>query len=80
MKAIPSTPHAEVGESSHSSPNLKQHVVTENRSKDEALTILDPTAGPAEITPEQDRAVLRKIDLWIMPVILLVYFLQQLDK
>ncbi|KDQ28582.1 hypothetical protein PLEOSDRAFT_1039770 [Pleurotus ostreatus PC15] len=33
-----------------------------------------------DISPEEDRRVLRKIDLWIMPVVLLVYFLQQLDK
>ncbi|KAF9490985.1 MFS general substrate transporter [Pleurotus eryngii] len=33
-----------------------------------------------DISPEEDRRVLRKIDLWIMPVVLLAYFSQQLDK
>lgn len=47
---------------------------------DAALEILGSSAAPVDITPEQDAAVLRKVDLWVMPVILLVYFLQQLDK
>ncbi|THH31740.1 hypothetical protein EUX98_g2458 [Antrodiella citrinella] len=48
--------------------------------KDIALDIIGDDATPIHITPEQDRAVLRKIDLWLMPVIVMVYFLQQLDK
>ena len=48
--------------------------------KDAALTVLGESAQPIIITAKQDRAVLRKIDLWIMPVIFMVYFLQQLDK
>ncbi len=48
--------------------------------KDAALTILGDSAQSVIVTAEQDRAVLRKIDLWLMPVIFIVYFLQQLDK
>lgn len=47
---------------------------------DAALAILGDSAVHHEISPEEERAVLRKIDLWVMPVVLLVYFLQQLDK
>jgi hypothetical protein len=47
---------------------------------DEALEILGDSANLHEVTPEEDKRILRKIDLWLMPVILLVYFLQQLDK
>jgi hypothetical protein len=48
--------------------------------KDAALEILGPEATPIQITLEQDQAVLRKIDMWLMPIIVMVYFLQQLDK
>lgn len=51
-----------------------------SRGKDAALEILGSEAKPIHITPEEDRAVLRKIDLWLMPIIVMVYFLQQLDK
>ncbi|KAK7047851.1 hypothetical protein VNI00_006179 [Paramarasmius palmivorus] len=47
---------------------------------DAALAIIGESRERRDITEEEDRRVLRKIDLWLMPVILLVYFLQQLDK
>ncbi|KAF8210569.1 MFS general substrate transporter [Mycena galopus ATCC 62051] len=47
---------------------------------DAALEFLGDGAPPREITEEESAAVLGKIDRWILPVILLVYFLQQLDK
>lgn len=47
---------------------------------DAALTILGDGSPRRDISPEEDAKVLRKIDLWVMPVVLLVYFLQQLDK
>lgn len=37
-------------------------------------------AGTIEYTMEEDKAVLRKIDSWILPVLCLVYWVQQLDK
>ena len=47
---------------------------------DAALAVLDETTIERRITPEEDARVLRKIDRWVMPIIILVYFLQQLDK
>jgi hypothetical protein len=50
------------------------------RRGDAALEVLGDGAIHHDVTAEEDRRVLRKIDLWVMPVVLLVYFLQQLDK
>ncbi|KAJ7647137.1 MFS general substrate transporter [Roridomyces roridus] len=47
---------------------------------DAALAILGSSAIRREITEQENAAVLRKIDKVILPVILMVYFLQQLDK
>ncbi|KAF7315495.1 MFS general substrate transporter [Mycena indigotica] len=47
---------------------------------DAALEILGDGATRHEITDEQSAAVLRKIDRYVLPVMLMVYFLQQLDK
>ncbi|KAH7338323.1 MFS general substrate transporter [Rhizoctonia solani] len=47
---------------------------------DAALAILGTSDTPVEISPEEDAAVLRKVDKWLIPVMLMVYFLQQLDK
>ncbi|KAG6916243.1 hypothetical protein DXG01_007740 [Tephrocybe rancida] len=57
-------------------PNLKP---TQAKGVDAALAILGEYTGEP-ISPEDDKRVLRKIDLWVMPVVLLVYFTQQLDK
>lgn len=51
-----------------------------NVKRDAALEILGDSAKPMHVTAEDDRLVLRKIDLWLMPIICMVYFLQQLDK
>ncbi|KAJ3554998.1 hypothetical protein NM688_g2813 [Phlebia brevispora] len=48
--------------------------------RDEAYEVLGNAAIPTEFTTEESIKVLRKIDLWLMPVIVMVYFLQQLDK
>jgi hypothetical protein len=49
-------------------------------SGDAALEVLGDGRVHHEVTPEEDRLVLRKIDRWIMPIILFVYAMQQLDK
>ena len=36
--------------------------------------------GRVTVTPEEDKRVLRKIDMVILPIMLMVYFLQGLDK
>ncbi|PBK68284.1 MFS general substrate transporter [Armillaria solidipes] len=41
---------------------------------DVALAILGDKTVRREITPEENKRILRKIDWWLMPVILLVYF------
>ncbi|CAE6422410.1 unnamed protein product [Rhizoctonia solani] len=51
-----------------------------NTHGDAALAIIGTSDTPIEISPEQDAAVLRKVDKWLVPVMLMVYFLQQLDK
>ncbi|EIN09349.1 MFS general substrate transporter [Punctularia strigosozonata HHB-11173 SS5] len=50
------------------------------KGKDAALEVIGEEAAPVLVTPEQNAAVLRKIDMWLMPVIATIYFLQQLDK
>ncbi|KAL0579642.1 hypothetical protein V5O48_002338 [Marasmius crinis-equi] len=57
-----------------------QRVKREKEAGDAALAIIGESTEHREVTEEEDRRVLRKIDLWVMPVVLLVYFLQQLDK
>ncbi|KAF9006033.1 major facilitator superfamily domain-containing protein [Cyathus striatus] len=47
---------------------------------DEALAVIGDSANERRITDTESKEVLRKIDIWVMPVVLLVYFLQQLDK
>ncbi|KAF7797998.1 hypothetical protein EIP86_009207, partial [Pleurotus ostreatoroseus] len=62
---------------------LRENVLSpppqEDGRRDEAHKILDDATIPMEFTVEEDTRVLRKIDLWLMPVIVMVYFLQQLD-
>ncbi|TFK73221.1 allantoate permease [Pluteus cervinus] len=49
--------------------------------RDEALVILSQAEGAAyNITEEENRRVLRKIDLYLMPILVGVYFLQFMDK
>lgn len=59
---------------------VDKHTRPAQAGRDTALEIIGEDAAPFDVTPEQNAIVLRKIDLWIMPVITLVYFLQQLDK
>ena len=48
--------------------------------KDKAAEIIGKAMGQTTVSAEEDRRILRKIDLTILPVLLTVYFLQQLDK
>jgi hypothetical protein len=49
------------------------------RGKDKAAELL-AAHGRVVVTPEDNKRVLRKIDLVILPILLSVYFLQSLDK
>ncbi|KAJ1305159.1 hypothetical protein OPQ81_000193 [Rhizoctonia solani] len=51
-----------------------------NTHGDAALAIIGTSDASIDISPEEDAAVLRKVDRWLIPVMLMVYFLQQLDK
>lgn len=57
--------------------------VTENgngKGRDKAAQFLKQAGHDVIVTPEDDKRVLRKIDLHLLPVILFVYCLQSLDK
>lgn len=46
---------------------------------DEAARIM-AEAGQVDYTLAEDKAVLRKIDKWVLPCLCIVYWVQQLDK
>jgi ACS family allantoate permease-like MFS transporter len=47
---------------------------------DAALQLLTEAGTPGVLDPETSKRLLRKIDLYILPLICIVYFLQYLDK
>jgi MFS family permease len=52
-----------------------------NRRRDAAAEFLQKNPeGRVVVTPEDDKRVLRRIDIVILPIMLTVYFLQGLDK
>ncbi|KAJ5215103.1 hypothetical protein N7468_010782 [Penicillium chermesinum] len=48
--------------------------------QDQALQLIEEVGYSTILTPENNRRVLRKIDLRLLPILLAIYFLQQLDK
>ena len=48
--------------------------------KDNAAQVLEHSNQRILLTPENNKHVLRLIDLRVLPVILFIYFLQALDK
>ncbi|KAH7102698.1 MFS general substrate transporter [Auriculariales sp. MPI-PUGE-AT-0066] len=58
----------------------EQATSSKNVHGDAALEILGDGATRHEFSESEDRTVLRKIDWRIMPVVCMVYLLQQLDK
>ncbi|KLO84810.1 allantoate transporter [Fusarium fujikuroi] len=56
--------------------------ITPVKATDNAALFLKELSatGPIVFTPEEEKAVLRKIDWRILPLILIAYFFQQLDK
>ena len=67
-------------------PTFKDHVDSKiehaesNARNDKANQLLSQTGRTIVLTPENNRRVLRKIDLYVLPVVLGTYFLQALDK
>ncbi|KAL4896515.1 MFS transporter [Aspergillus ambiguus] len=47
---------------------------------DRALDLIEVAGGSPILTPENNSRVLRKIDLRLLPLLLIIYFLQQVDK
>lgn len=48
--------------------------------RDKAADVLDDAGHNVVLTHENNKRVLRRIDLYILPVVLAIYFLQALDK
>ncbi|KAL4772868.1 major facilitator superfamily domain-containing protein [Aspergillus nidulans var. acristatus] len=48
--------------------------------KDRALELIEDIGHSTILTPENNKRVLRRIDLRLLPILLGIYFLQQLDK
>lgn len=48
--------------------------------QDKALQLIEEVGYSTILTPENNKDVLRKIDLRLLPIMLVIYFLQQLDK
>ncbi|KAJ9624323.1 hypothetical protein H2204_010879 [Knufia peltigerae] len=53
---------------------------TVNARNDKANKILNESGQRVVLTPENNSRVLRKIDLFVLPIVLGIYFLQALDK
>ncbi|KAK4901190.1 hypothetical protein LTR27_001747 [Elasticomyces elasticus] len=51
-----------------------------NSGRDKAAQLLKEAGHSVVVSPEDNKRILRKIDLAIMPIILVVYALQSLDK
>ncbi|KAL2822408.1 major facilitator superfamily domain-containing protein [Aspergillus granulosus] len=52
----------------------------DGQKKDKALELIEDVGYSTILTPENNKRVLRKIDLRLLPILLGIYFLQQLDK
>ncbi|KAL4810625.1 major facilitator superfamily domain-containing protein [Aspergillus unguis] len=52
----------------------------DGRKKDKALEVMEEVGHSTILTPENNKRVLRRIDLRLLPILLGIYFLQQLDK
>lgn len=48
--------------------------------QDQALQLIEDAGYSTTLTPENNKRVLRRIDLRLLPILLSIYFLQQLDK
>ncbi|KAJ5364272.1 uncharacterized protein N7496_009985 [Penicillium cataractarum] len=48
--------------------------------QDQALQLIEDAGYSTTLTPENNKRVLQKIDLRLLPILLSIYFLQQLDK
>lgn len=63
-----------------SEPSEKIVVLENTAQKDKALALLTQDGTPFDPKSPEARAVLRKIDFRIMPIVLVVYMLMLVDK
>lgn len=56
------------------------HTQHSETKKDDALQLIEQVGHSTVLTAENNARVLRRIDLRLLPVLLGIYFLQQLDK
>ncbi|KAJ5157400.1 uncharacterized protein N7482_008500 [Penicillium canariense] len=54
--------------------------VDDGRKQNKALQLIEEVGYSTTLTPENNKRVLRLIDLRLLPILLSIYFLQQLDK
>ncbi|CAG8980775.1 hypothetical protein HYALB_00012875 [Hymenoscyphus albidus] len=59
---------------------ISKHPQEDIKHKDRAAEYLQNANQSVVVSPEENKRILRKIDLTILPTMLAVYFLQQLDK
>ncbi|KAL4981743.1 major facilitator superfamily domain-containing protein [Aspergillus falconensis] len=61
-------------------PAQPPHQDLQDKRKDRALELIEDVGHSTILTPENNKRVLRRIDLRLLPILLGIYFLQQLDK
>lgn len=66
-----------IGVEQPQAPNVEADTVPKG---DQAVQLIEVAGGSMTLTPENNKRVLRKIDLRLLPILLSIYFLQQLDK
>lgn len=75
---------SEIGSHAHEEIQPQRHSLSNpdaiNPVKGKPIDILKEVNQGVEFSLKEEKAVLRKIDLRILPLILFAYFLQQLDK
>jgi hypothetical protein len=59
---------------------LKKELANATAADDDIALKLVDDAAPAQLSPEQVRRVTRKIDLYLMPLLIVTFMLQYVDK
>jgi len=75
-----STPESLSHEENVGNVESPEKLATRAHGKDKAAVLLENAGETIVVTPEENKRILRKIDLTILPIMLAVYFLQALDK
>lgn len=60
--------------------SVEMIAAADSKGRDKASELLRGAEGRIVVTPDENRRVLRKIDLTILPILLVIYCLQSLDK